>query len=128
MTGAAARWRWLAVLLPGIALWLLPLPGLSAPQRHLLAVFVATIVALVAHPVPMGVSALSAMTLLALTGTLPPARVLSGFSNLTDWLVFSAFLFARAVTVTRVGQRIAYLFIRRFGRSPLVIVAGRGIG
>ena len=119
MTGADARWRWLAVLLPGIALWLLPLPGLSDPQRHLLAVFVATIVALVAHPVPMGVSALSAMTLLALTGTLAPVKVLSGFSNLTVWLVFSAFLFARAVTVTRVGQRIAYLFIRRFGRSPL---------
>jgi DASS family divalent anion:Na+ symporter len=67
----------------------------------------------------MGVSALTAMTLLALTGTLPPARVLSGFANLTVWLVFSAFLFARAVTVTRLGQRIAYLFIHRFGKTPL---------
>lgn len=67
----------------------------------------------------MGVSAITAMTLLALTGTLPPARVLSGFGNLTVWLVFSAFLFARAVTVTRLGQRIAYLFINRFGKSPL---------
>jgi DASS family divalent anion:Na+ symporter len=67
----------------------------------------------------MGVSAITAMTLLALTGTLPPARVLSGFANLTVWLVFSAFLFARAVTVTRLGQRIAYLFIHRFGKTPL---------
>jgi DASS family divalent anion:Na+ symporter len=67
----------------------------------------------------MGVSAITAMTLLALTGTLPPARVLSGFGNLTVWLVFSAFLFARAVTVTRFGQRIAYLFIHRFGKSTL---------
>ncbi|HEV8357796.1 MAG TPA: DASS family sodium-coupled anion symporter [Gemmatimonadales bacterium] len=116
---AGAGWRWLAVLGPGLALWLLPLPGLNEPQRHLLAVFVATIVALVAHPVPMGVSAITGMTLLAVTRTLPPPRVLSGFSNLTVWLVFSAFLFARAVTVTRLGQRIAYLFIRRFGRSTL---------
>src|SRR5438132_6546756 len=69
----------------------------------------------------MGVGALLGMTLLALTGTLPPARVLGGFSNLTVWLVFSAFLFARAVTVTRLGVRIAYFFIDRFGRSPLTL-------
>jgi len=67
----------------------------------------------------MGVSAITGMTLLAITGTLPAGKVLSGFSNLTVWLVFSAFLFARAVTVTRLGQRVAYLFIRRFGKSTL---------
>jgi DASS family divalent anion:Na+ symporter len=117
----ARLWRWLAVLVPGVLLWILPLPGLTPPQRHLLAIFVATIVALVAHPVPMGVSALTSMTLLALTGTLPPRGVLAGFSNLTVWLVFSAFLFARAVTVTRLGQRIAYYFIHRFGRTPLTL-------
>jgi len=116
---AGTVWRWLVVLLPGILIWVVPWPALSPPQRHLLAVFVATIVALVAHPVPMGVSALSAMTFLALAGVVPPARVLAGFANLTVWLVFSAFLFARAVTVTRLGERIAFLFINRFGKSPL---------
>jgi divalent anion:Na+ symporter, DASS family len=116
-----ALWRPLVVLVTGVLLWTLPLPGLTPAQRHLLAIFVATIVALVARPVPMGVSALTAMTLLALTGTLPPPRVLAGFSNLTVWLVFSAFLFARAVTVTRLGQRIAYYFIHRFGRTPLTL-------
>ncbi|HVT37537.1 MAG TPA: DASS family sodium-coupled anion symporter [Gemmatimonadaceae bacterium] len=123
MTGPdrSRLWRWLVVLVPGVAIWTLPLLDLSPEQRHLLAVFVATIIALVAHPVPMGVSALTAMTFLAFTRTLPPARVLAGFSNLTVWLVFSAFLFARAVTVTHVGQRIAYFFIHRFGRSPLTL-------
>ena len=111
--------RALCVVIPGVALWFLPIAGLAPQQRHLLAVFVATIVALVAHPVPMGVSAITAMTLLAITRTLPPARVLSGFANLTVWLVFSAFLFARAITVTQLGRRIAYLIIRRFGRSSL---------
>jgi DASS family divalent anion:Na+ symporter len=116
---AGTWWRWLAVLLPGVLIWLIPWPGLSGTQRELLGVFVATIIALVAHPVPMGVSALTAMTLLAVTGVVPPTRVLRGFSNLTVWLVFSAFLFARAVTVTRLGQRIAFLFINRFGKSTL---------
>jgi DASS family divalent anion:Na+ symporter len=107
------------VLLPAAALWLLPIPGLVPQQRHLLAIFVGTIIALIAHPVAMGVSTLAAMTLLAITRTLAPAQVLSGFSNLTVWLVFTAFLFSRGVTVTRFGQRVAYLFIQRFGRSPL---------
>ncbi len=89
--------------------------------RGLLAIFAATIVALVARPVPMGVSVVIAMTLLVLTGTLPSANVLSGFSNPTVWLVFTAFLFARAVITTGLGLRIAYLFIRRFGHSALTL-------
>jgi divalent anion:Na+ symporter, DASS family len=80
---------------------------------------VATIIALVAQPVRMAVSVLAAMTLLAMTRTLPPARVLSGFSNLTVWLIFTAFLFSKAVTVTGFGMRIAYLFVKRFAHTPL---------
>jgi DASS family divalent anion:Na+ symporter len=121
MTRQTTAWRWAAVLVPGALLYFLPVPGLNAGQRHLLAVFAATIIALVARPVAMGVSVVVAMTALALSGTLPPAKVLSGFSNTTVWLVFTAFLFARAVTTTGFGLRVAYLFIRRFGRSPLTL-------
>jgi DASS family divalent anion:Na+ symporter len=113
--------RWAAVLIPGTLLFLFPLPGLNAVQSHLLGIFVATIIALVAQPVPMGVSVLIAMTLLALTGTLPPGKVLSGFSNVTVWLIFTAFLFARSVTATGFGSRVGYLFIRQFARSPLTL-------
>lgn len=113
--------RWAAVLVPGFALYFAPLSALNEVQRHLLAVFVATIIALVTQPVPMGVSVIVAMTLLALTRTLPPARVLSGFSDTTVWLIFTAFLFSRAVTTTGFGLRIAYLLIRRFGRNPLTM-------
>jgi divalent anion:Na+ symporter, DASS family len=88
-------------------------------QGRILGVFVSTIIALVAQPVPMGVSVVVAMTLLAVTRTLPPAQVLSGFSNVTVWLIFTAFLFARAVTSTGFGTRLAYLLIRHFARSPL---------
>jgi divalent anion:Na+ symporter, DASS family len=115
----ATWWRWLAVLIPGTLLYFLPLPGFDKTQSHLLGVFVATIVALVAQPVPMGVSVVIAMTVLALTRTLPPAKVLSGFSNVTVWLIFTAFLFARAVTATGFGMRVGYLFIQRFARTPL---------
>ncbi len=111
--------RWAVVLLPGLLLYFLPLAGFTAAQRHLLGIFAATIIALVAQPVAMGVSVTIAMTLLALTQTLPPAKVLSGFSNVTVWLVFTAFLFSRAFTQTGFGTRVGYLFILRFARSPL---------
>jgi hypothetical protein len=53
--------------------------------------------------------------------TVAPNKVLSGFSNQTVWLIFTAFLFARAVTATGVGMRLAFFFIRRFGHSALTL-------
>ena len=111
--------RWAVVMTPGLLFYFLPLPTLNAGQRHLLAVFVATIIALVAHPVPMGVSTLIGLAVLALTRTLTANQVYSGYSNTTVWLIFTAFLFSRAVTCTRFGMRVAYIFIRRFGRTSL---------
>jgi DASS family divalent anion:Na+ symporter len=105
--------------LPGAALYFFPLPGLNSAQAHVFGVFVSTIIALVAQPVPMGVSVLMSMTFLAVSGTLPPGRVLSGFANVTIWLVFTAFLFSRAVKQTGFGTRVGYLFIERFARTPL---------
>ncbi|MGO9894220.1 MAG: DASS family sodium-coupled anion symporter [Bryobacteraceae bacterium] len=122
--------RWLAVLIPGLVLYFIPVLGLTAAQAHLLAIFVATIVALVAQPIPMGVSVLIALTLLDFTGTLAPGKIFAGFSNVTVWLIFTAFLFARAVTVTGFGARVGYLFVSRFGRSSLSLgysVAASGL-
>jgi DASS family divalent anion:Na+ symporter len=118
------------VLVPGVLLYLLPLPALSPQQRHLLAIFTATIISLVAQPVPMGVTGIIALTILALTKTLTPAQVFSGYANPTVWLIFTAFLFATAVTSTRFGMRVAYIFIRKFGRSPLTLgysIGGAGL-
>jgi len=38
------------------------------------------------------------------------------------WLIFTAFLFSRAVTQTGFGMRVGYLFIERFGGLPCVWV------
>lgn len=107
------------MLAVGALLYFLPLPGLAPTQRHLLAVFIATILALVVRPAPMGVSVILALTLLAVTGTVPANRVLLGFSNQTVWLIFSAYLFARAIGSTGLGMRVAYSLIRRFATTPL---------
>ena len=113
--------RWVLVLGTGLVLYFAPLPGFSPVQRHLAAIFVGTILALVARPVAMGVSVMIAATLLMLTRTVAVEVVLSGFGNTTVWLMFSAFLFARAITTTGLGVRIAYLFISRFGKTALTL-------
>src|SRR6202165_3414266 len=97
------------------------MPHPPASWRGSLVLLPAAIICLVARPVPIGVGVVIAMTLLVLTRTLPAEKVLSGFSNPTVWLVFTAFLFARAVITTGLGLRIAYLFIRRFGHSALTL-------
>ncbi len=114
-------WRWAVVLLPAVILFFAIPPGLSVHGSRLLGIFLATIIALVARPVPMGASVVLAMTALALTRTLSPEKILSGFSNVTVWLIFTAFLFARAVSITGFGHRVGYLFIQRFARSPLTL-------
>src|SRR5262249_58684592 len=39
--------------------------------------------------------------------------------NVAVWLILAAFLFARGLVVTRLGERIAYAIVTRVGSSPL---------
>lgn len=113
------QWKWMAVVLPGAAIYFAPAIGMAGNQRHLLAIFIATIIGLVARPVPMGLMAFLGLSTMAITRAIPANTILSGFGNPTVWLIFCAFIFARAVTATQLGARVAYLFIRRFGSSAL---------
>src|SRR5260370_17628783 len=99
--------RWVFVLVPGLLLYLLPVAGFTPAQRHLLAIFIATIIALVVQPVPMGVSTTAAITLLALTKSISPNQIFSGYSNPTVWLLFTAFLFPRPLTSPALGIHAA---------------------
>ena len=62
---------------------------------------------------------LLAITASTLFGLLSIQDALSGFSNTTVWLIVAAFLFARGIVQTHLGERIAYHVIRRFGGSAL---------
>jgi len=117
--GGEQFFKWAVVILPGTALYFTPVSGMAANQRHLLAIFLATIIGLIARPVAMGLVAFLGLSTVAITRAVPANTILSGFGNQTVWLIFCAFIFARAVTMTQLGSRIAYLFIRRFGSSAL---------
>ena len=115
----------LGVILLGSFIWFMPTPdGLTTQAWHLFAIFIATIVGLIAKPLPIGALAMIAVSLVALTGTLTLKESLSGFSSNIVWLVVSAFLLARGFFKTGLGSRIAYHLISILGKSTLGLAYG----
>lgn len=62
---------------------------------------------------------LTAIILAPLLGALSPLEALSGFGDPTVWLVMSAFFISSALLKTGLARRIALLFVRAVGRTPL---------
>src|SRR5262245_18992885 len=117
--GAEPR-RFLITVAAGLIIWSLPVPqGLEPRAWHLLALFVATVVGIIARPLPMGAIAMIGISVTLLTGTLGMEQVLEGFGHETVWLVVCAFLLAGAFIRTGLGARIAYFFMSRFGHRTL---------
>ena len=107
----------LAILL---AIWFLPVPeGIEPNGIHLLAIFCATIIALILKPISMGGIVFIGIVMTALTNTLPVKEALGGFANSTVWLIVTAFLIARGFIKTGLGRRVAFIFIKLFGRKTL---------
>lgn len=113
------RNRLLGVMAAGVLLWLLKPPALDAPAWSLFAVFAATILAMILQVMDTGAVVLLGLVAAVLSGSMAMSSVLAGFANSSVWLIVSAFLFSHAVASTGLGRRIAYLFIRAFGRKTL---------
>jgi len=112
--------RWIPVLAVGVGVALLPVPdGVARSSWNLLAVFLATIVGLVACPLPGGAIVLLGVIASALVGGLKPEQALAGYADPIVWLVLSAFLIARGMIKTGLGRRIALLFIRAIGHRTI---------
>ena len=89
-----------------------------------MAIFVATIVGLIAKPLPMAAVALLGITATAATGTLSIDEALTGFGDKTIWLIVIAFFISRGFIKTGLGARIAYLFIAVVGKKTLGLAYG----
>lgn len=112
--------NWIIVLGVGIAIWLLPVPaGLTPHAWQLFAIFVATVLGFILHPMPIGAMAFLALTFCCFTGILKTKDVLMGFGSGTIWLIVCAFFLSRAFIKTGFGRRIAYVIIKAIGRSSL---------
>lgn len=117
--GAQPRGLLIAVAC-GLIVWVLPMPeGIEPHAWHLLAIFVATVVGIIARPLPMAAVAMIGMAAAVFTGTLEMEEVLDGFSRDVVWLVVAAFLFAGTFIRTGLGRRIAYVFMSFAGHRTL---------
>lgn len=109
----------LPVILVPILIILIPPPeGLNPLAWKLFAIYVGAILGLVLQPFPEPVIMLSAIGICGIfLGNIKSA--LSGYSDLTTWLVFSAVLLSIAFIETGLGKRIAFHLIRLLGRTTL---------
>ncbi len=113
----------------GALIWfVIPVPqGVEPRAWHLLALFVATIAAIIGKAMPIGALALLAITLVALTGVTndkPSAAIadaLSSFASPLIWLIGVAIMISRALIKTGLATRIGYGFIALFGKRTLGI-------
>ncbi|QEM83245.1 DASS family sodium-coupled anion symporter [Halomonas binhaiensis] len=117
-------------LIIGLAIWfVIPVPDGVAPEAwHLLAIFVATIAAIIGKAMGIGALAMIGITLVAITGVTNPDSpkgaildALSGFSNPLIWLIGLAMMISRGLAKTGLGNRIGYAFISIFGKRTLGI-------
>jgi len=118
-----------------LIIWFIPVPeGVSENAWHLFAIFAATILGIILKAAPMGTMCMMAIGFTALTQVLAPGdagksitKALSGFGDKVIWLIGISFFIARGFIKTGLGNRIAFLFIRIFGKSSLGLAYGLGL-
>src|SRR4051812_12470937 len=110
------------VITVGIAvgIWVVPPPGtLTAQAWHLFAIFAATILSVVIGAFPILTASVLAIAAAVLSGTLSAGDAYEGFANPTIVLIIVAFLVARAVVKSGLGERLGLRAIALFGKSTL---------
>ena len=113
----------------GLIIWfVIPVPaGVTPNAWHLLALFVATIAAIIGKAMPIGALSMVAVALVAATGVTNEkaagaiADALSSFSNPLIWLIGVSIMISRGIIKTGLGARIGYLFIAVWGKKTIGI-------
>ena len=115
------RWvKRIITLFVGLIIWHLPVPwDLSPDAWHLFAIFITAIIGVLINALSIFTASLLALAAVVITGVLAPERAFSGFSESVILLILVAFLVAKGVIKSGLGRRIAFLLIRRFGKSTL---------
>jgi len=108
-----------------------PPEGVDINAWRLLGIFVGTIVAIIGKALPIGGAAMIGILLVGLSQVTNPgqpakamADALSGFSNTLIWLIGISFFISRGFIKTGLGARVAYHFVKLFGKRTLGISYG----
>ena len=109
----------------GALLWFNPISSeLTIQSWHLFIIFLCTMIGVITNPMPISAVALLGGATCLVTGVLTTKQVLSGFSENVVWLLVFAFFIARGIIKTGLGNRIAYYFISKIGRTSLGLSYG----
>lgn len=104
----------------GFFLWFFPAPdGLTPQAWQLFTIFISIIFAVIIEAFPIFVASIIGLAFSILTHTLQPHEAYGGFSKGFILLIIVAFLIARGVIKSGLGKRIAFLIIKKFGKSSL---------
>jgi L-tartrate/succinate antiporter len=121
-----STWRYAAPLAVWLAMVLIPTPaGLQPSAWRYFALFAAVVTALIVEPIPAPAAGLLGVTIATVLRSVDPNPAeaikwgLSGFSDTTVWLIFSAFVFSQGYEKTGLGRRIALFLVKRLGGSTL---------
>ncbi|MGL4454150.1 MAG: anion permease [Sarcina sp.] len=110
----------LIAVLIGAIIWFIPAPtGVREVAWHMLAIFIATIACCILKPMPIGAIAIIGLTVTIFTGIVNIKTGLSSFSSPGIWLIVLAFFISRGFIKTGFGSRIAYNFIKIFGKRTI---------
>lgn len=100
-------------------MFLKPGAGLSQQGLHMIILFVVSMAGImleIARPVEF---LLLTMLFAALTKTVEIKQCFSGFCCIVPWLLFLALSLAKIITKTTLGLRLAYIFMKHFGKGIL---------
>lgn len=97
---------WLGPL-AGLAVSLLPLPDLSAPEQTLAAILVWVVVFWITEPIPLPVTALLGSSACVIAGLAPVKDVFANYAHPIIFLFIGSFLIAEALVVHGVHRRMA---------------------
>ncbi|XP_073396987.1 dicarboxylate transporter 1, chloroplastic [Physcomitrium patens] len=110
----------IASIAVGVLVWFIPTPvGVTKNAWQLLSIFLATVVGIITQPLPLGAVALMGLGASVLTKTLTFAAAFSAFGDPIPWLIALAFFFAKGFIKTGLGNRVAYQFVKLFGKTTL---------
>ena len=114
------RYWLVGIFIVAVMMWFAPVPnGLEQNAWRLFVIFIAAIVTVIVDALPILAASILALSAEVLTGILKPKEAYMGFSESFILLIIAAFLIARAVIKSGLGKRIAFLIIKKFGKSSL---------
>lgn len=109
----------------GLVFYLLPAPaGLTSAGQASCAVFLVCTMLWISDVLPIGITGLLAISLLALSGAMKPAEAYAAFGNSAVFFILGVFIIAAATIHSGLSKRLALFFLRFFQRGAYTLAAG----